>query len=198
MTLPLLERVPLAPYTTRGLGGPARYFHECRTEAELRQALTAARERRLRVQIIGGGSNLVVADAGFPGVVLKVAIGGVTLHDALDGVEVVAGAGVEWDALVRQAVERGWVGIECLSGIPGTVGATPIQNVGAYGQEIADTLVSVRCLERAGLTEVVFPRDQCEFAYRSSRFKSRDHDHYIVLDITLRLYRDRLPQLRYA
>jgi len=198
MTLLLREQEPLAQHTTLGLGGPARYFHECTTEAELREALTWARERRLRVQIMGGGSNLVVADAGFPGLVLKLAIGGIALRETTQGVELTAAAGVEWDALVRQVVERGWTGIECLSGIPGTVGATPIQNVGAYGQEIAETLVSVRCLERAGLTEVVFPRDQCEFAYRSSRFKSRDHDHYIVLDITLRLYRDRLPQLRYA
>src|SRR3989442_1134278 len=114
----------------------------------------------------------VVADAGFPGAVLKVAIGGVALRDTAQGVEVTAGAGVEWDALVRQTVERGWTGIECLAGIPGTVGATPIQNVGAYGQEIADTLVSVRCLERDRLTEVVFTRDQCEFAYRNSRFKA--------------------------
>jgi len=198
MTLLLREQEPLAQHTTLGLGGPARYFHECTTEAELREALTWARERRLRVQIMGGGSNLVVADAGFPGLVLKLAIGGIALRETTQGVELTAAAGVEWDALVRRVVERGWTGIECLSGIPGTVGATPIQNVGAYGQEIAETLVSVRCLERAGLTEVVFPRDQCEFAYRSSRFKSRDHDHYIVLDITLRLYRDRLPQLRYA
>src|SRR5881409_2093108 len=198
MTMLFREQVPLAPFTTLGLGGPARYFHACATAAELREALALAGQRRLRVQIIGGGSNLVVADAGFPGAVLKVAIGGVALRDTAQGVEVTAGAGVEWDALVRQAVERGWTGIECLAGIPGTVGATPIQNVGAYGQEIADTLVSVRCLERDGLTQVVFPRDQCEFAYRSSRFKSRDHDRYIVLDITLRLYRDRLPQLRYA
>ncbi|PYO67436.1 MAG: UDP-N-acetylenolpyruvoylglucosamine reductase [Gemmatimonadetes bacterium] len=198
MTLLLREQEPLAQHTTLGLGGPARYFHECTTEAELREALTWARERRLRVQIMGGGSNLVVVDAGFPGLVLKLAIGGIALRETTQGVELTAAAGVEWDALVRQVVERGWTGIECLSGIPGTVGATPIQNVGAYGQEIAETLVSVRCLERAGLTEVVFPRDQCEFAYRSSRFKSRDHDHYIVLDITLRLYRDRLPQLRYA
>jgi len=198
MTLPLLERVPLAPYTTLGLGGPARYFHECRTEAELRQALTAARERRLRVQIIGGGSNLVVADAGFPGLVLKVAIGGVTFRDAPDGVELVAGAGVEWDGLVRQAVERGCAGIECLSGIPGTVGATPIQNVGAYGQEIADGLVSVRCLERASLAEVVFTHDQCEFVYRGSRFKGRDRDRFVVLAVSLRLRRDTLPQVRYA
>jgi len=198
MTLLLREQEPLAQHTTLGLGGPARYFHECTTEAELREALTWARERRLRVQIMGGGSNLVVVDAGFPGLVLKLAIGGIALRETTQGVELTAAAGVEWDALVRRVVERGWTGIECLSGIPGTVGATPIQNVGAYGQEIAETLVSVRCLERAGLTEVVFPRDQCEFAYRSSRFKVRDHGRYIVLDITLRLYRDRLPQLRYA
>ena len=198
MTLLLREQEPLAQHTTLGLGGPARYFHECTTEAELREALTWARERRLRVQIMGGGSNLVVADGGFAGLVLKLAIGGIALRETTQGVELTAAAGVEWDALVRQVVERGWTGIECLSGIPGTVGATPIQNVGAYGQEIAETLVSVRCLERAGLTEVVFPRDQCEFAYRSSRFKVRDHGRYIVLDITLRLYRDRLPQLRYA
>ncbi len=198
MTLLLREQEPLAQHTTLGLGGPARYFHECTTEAELREALTWARERRLRVQIMGGGSNLVVVDAGFPGLVLKLAIGGIALRETTQGVELTAAAGVEWDALVRQVVERGWTGIECLSGIPGTVGATPIQNVGAYGQEIAETLVSVRCLERAGLTEVVFPRDQCEFAYRSSRFKVRDHGRYIVLDITLRLDRDRLPQLRYA
>ena len=198
MTLVLREQVPLAPFTTLGLGGPARYFYECTTEADLGEALTWARERRLRVQIMGWGSNLVVADAGFPGLVLKLAIGGVAPRETTQGVEVTAAAGVEWDALVRQAVEQGWTGIECLSGIPGTVGATPIQNVGAYGQEIADTLVSVRCLERDGLTQVVFPRDQCEFVYRSSRFKSRDHDRYIVLDITLRLRRDTLPQLRYA
>src|SRR2546422_2633383 len=198
MTILFREQVPLAPYTTLGLGGPARYFHECTTEAELREALAIARQRGLRVQIIGGGSNLVVADAGFAGVVLKVAIGGVALRDTSQGVEVTAGAGVEWDALVRQAVERGWAGIECLSGIPGTVGATPIQNVGAYGQEIADTLVSVRCLERDSLGEVVFTRDQCEFVYRGSRFKGRDRDRYVVLDVSLRLRRDTLPQVRYA
>src|SRR5438094_7461266 len=198
MTMLFREQVPLAPFTTLGLGGPARYFPACATAAELREALTLAGQRRLRVQIIGGGSNLVVADAGFPGAVLKVAIGGVALRDTAQGVEVTAGAGVEWDALVRQAVERGWVGIECLSGIPGTVGATPIQNVGAYGQEIADTLVSVRCLERDSLGEVVFTRDQCEFVYRGSRFKGRDRDRYVVLDVSLRLRRDTLPQVRYA
>src|SRR5256712_9773436 len=198
MTMLFREQVPLAPFTTLGLGGPARYFHAGATAAELREALPLAGQRRLRVQIIGGGSNLVVADAGLAGVVLKVAIGGVALRDTSQGVEVTAGAGVEWDALVRQAVERGWTGIECLSGIPGTVGATPIQNVGAYGQEIADTFVSVRGLERDRLPEVVFTRDQCEFASRNSRFKGRDRDRYVVREVTLRLQRDTLPQLRYG
>src|SRR5437773_11698541 len=198
MTLVLREQVPLAPFTTLGLGGPARYFYECTTEAELGEALTWARERRLRVQIMGGGSNLVVADAGFPGLVLKLAIGGVAPRETTQGVEVTAAAGVEWDALVRQAVEQGWTGIECLSGIPGTVGATPIQNVGAYGQEIADTLVSVRCLERDSLREAVLTRDQCEFAFRGGRFTRRARDRDVVLDASLRLRRDTLPHVRYS
>ena len=103
-------------------------------------ALTWARERDTRTVILGGGSNVVFADAGFPGLVLRVAIGGLEFRDG-PAPEIVAGAGVEWDALVRGAVERGWAGVECLSGIPGTVGGTPIQNVGAYGQEVAQTIV---------------------------------------------------------
>src|SRR2546426_9459984 len=156
MTMLFREQVPLAPFTTLGLGGPARYFHACATAAELREALTLAGQRRLRVQIIGGGSNLVVADAGFPGAVLKVAIGGVALRDTAQGVEGTAGAGREWDGLGRQAVERGWAGIECLAGIPGAVGAPPIQNVGAYGQGMAAPPVSGGVLERARLTQVGF------------------------------------------
>src|SRR6266581_7383986 len=180
MTLVLREQVPLAPFTTLGLGGPARYFYECTTEAELGEALTWARERRLRVQIMGGGSNLVVADAGFPGLVLKLAIGGVAPRETTQGVEVTAAAGVEWDALVRQAVEQGWTGIECLSGIPGTVGATPIQNVGAYGQEIADTLVSVRVWDRTLRGVRTFAAADCGFGYRTSRFKA-DPGRHVVL-----------------
>src|SRR6266508_6285295 len=194
----LREHVPLAPYTTLGLGGPAQYFCECASEAEVRDALALARRRDLRVQIIGGASNVIFADAGFAGLVVKVTVGGVAFRDAGDAVVVNAGAGVEWDLLVREAVERGCTGIECLSGIPGTVGGTPIQNVGAYGQEIADTLVAVTCLERERLTRVVLTRDQCELAYRDSRFKRRDRDRYVVLDVTLRLRRGTAPQLRYA
>ncbi|HEU5261194.1 MAG TPA: UDP-N-acetylmuramate dehydrogenase [Gemmatimonadales bacterium] len=198
MTVRLREQVPLAPHTTLGLGGPARYFCECATEAQVREALALAQRRQIPAQIIGAGSNVVFSDAGYPGLVVKVTVGGATFRDAADTVEVSAGAGVEWDALVRETVERGATGIECLSGIPGTVGATPIQNVGAYGQEIADTLVSVTCLEREGLTRVVFTRDQCELAYRDSRFKRADRDRYVVLGVTLRLRRGTTPRLRYA
>jgi len=166
-------------------------------EADVLEALAFARSRGLEVQIIGGGSNVVFADSGFRGLVVKVTIGGVSFHETSGGVELTAGAGVEWDALVRRTVEGGWAGVECLSGIPGTVGATPIQNVGAYGQEIADTLVSVTCLERQRMTPVTFTRDQCEFGYRQSRFKARDRDRYVVLGVTLRLRRE-LPRLRYA
>ena len=192
----LRENVHLAPYTTLQLGGPARYFVECTSESEVRAALAHARERGLPVFVLGGGSNVVFGDAGFPGVVLRVAIGcdqGIAFRDG----EISAGAGAEWDTLVRGAVERGWTGIECLSGIPGSVGGTPIQNVGAYGQEVAETLVRVNCLDRTTLEHRTFSAAECEFGYRDSRFKGRDRGRYVVLDVTLRLRRDAPPRIRY-
>ncbi|HKW41087.1 MAG TPA: UDP-N-acetylmuramate dehydrogenase [Gemmatimonadales bacterium] len=190
------ERVPLAPYTTLGLGGAARYFVECGSEAAVRAALLYARERNLPVYILGGGSNVVFPDAGYPGLVLRVTIGGVEVRDG-SAPELQIGAGVDWDAVVRDTVERGWSGIECLSGIPGTAGGTPIQNVGAYGQEIAETLVHVTCLDRTTLARRAFTAAECGFGYRDSRFKRDDRGRYVVLDVTLRLARDRRPELRY-
>lgn len=195
--LPLREHVPLARYTTLGLGGDARYFVECSNEDQVRGALAFGSERRLPVYILGGGSNVIFRDAGFPGVVLRVTIGGLDYGDG-PVPEVTAGAGVDWDAVVQGAVERGWTGIECLSGIPGTVGGTPIQNVGAYGQEIAETLVSVTCLERTTLERRTLSATECGFGYRDSRFKRGDRDRYVVLDVTLRLARDGAPRIRYA
>jgi UDP-N-acetylmuramate dehydrogenase len=194
----LRENVPLAPYTTLGLGGNARYFVECGSADQVRAALALAAERRLPVYILGGGSNVVFADAGFPGLVLRIAIGGIEFEEG-DGPapRVRAGAGADWDALVRGAVERGWTGVECLSGIPGTVGGTPIQNVGAYGQEIAETLVSVACLDRATLERRTFSAPECGFGYRDSRFKRDDRGRYVVLEVVLRLRRDRPPVIRY-
>src|SRR5439155_14345261 len=128
---------------------------------------------------------------------LRPTSGGVSFPGPGGGGPLTAGAGGDWDAVPRARGGGGGGGVECLSGIPGTVGATPIQNVGAYGQAIADTLVSVTCLERERMTPVTFTRDQCEFGYHQSRFKARDRDRYAVLGVTLRLRRE-LPRLRYA
>src|SRR2546428_6843823 len=192
----LREQVPLAPYTTLGLGGEARYFVECGSEDEVRAALAYAAERRLPAYVLGGGSNVVFLDSGFPGLILRLTIGGIELRDG-PSPEVRAGAGVDWDTLVQNVVQRGWTGVECLSGIPGTVGGTPIQNVGAYGQEIAESLVSVECLDRTTLERRTFTARECAFAYRDSRFKRADRGRYVVLEVALRLARDQTPRIRY-
>jgi UDP-N-acetylmuramate dehydrogenase len=192
----LREHVSLAPYTTLGLGGEARYFVECGTEDEVRAALAYAAARGLPLYVLGGGSNVVFQDAGFPGLVVRITIGGLEFRDGPTP-KVRAGAGVDWDSLVKGVVERGWTGVECLSGIPGTVGGTPIQNVGAYGQEIAETLVSVACLDRTTLERRVFTAEDCAFGYRDSRFKRADRGRYVMLEVTLRLARDQRPHLRY-
>jgi UDP-N-acetylmuramate dehydrogenase len=189
--------VPLAPYTTIGLGGPARYFATCTTPDEVGNALEFGRRRALPVQILGGGSNVVFPDAGFPGLVAHIAIDGLRFEDNGGGVLVAAAAGVSWDTLVAQTVARGLSGIECLSGIPGTVGGAPIQNIGAYGQEIAETLVDVDCLDRERRARVTFTREECGFAYRMSRFKAAERDRYVVLGVRLHLQRDTRPALRY-
>jgi UDP-N-acetylmuramate dehydrogenase len=193
----LTENVPLAPYTSIRLGGPARYLAECVAADDVREALSFARERRLPVQVMGGGSNLIFADAGFPGIVVRVAFRGATFRDEGDGVIVTAAAGEAWDDVVAESVRRGLAGIECLSGIPGTVGGTPIQNVGAYGQDVAETLLSATCLSRATLEPVTFTNADCRFGYRSSRFKQEDRDRYVVTGVTLRLRRDGDPVPRY-
>lgn len=192
------EQVPLAPLTTLGLGGPARWFAPCAGEADVREALAWGRDRQVPVFVLAGGSNTIVPDAGVDALVLHVAMRGITYHETADDVVVTAQAGESWDALVAHAAGRGWSGIECLSGIPGTVGATPIQNVGAYGQEIADVLELVTCLERTTLERAVFPRAACGLGYRTSRFKAAERDRWIVLDVTLRLAKGERPALRYG
>ena len=185
MTLSLHEHVPLAPLTTLGLGGPARFLARCQTADDVAGALRWAATRRLGVTVLGGGSNVVFPDEGLDGLVVQIAIGGVTFADATGEVE--AGAGAPWDALVREAVERGWAGIECLSGIPGTVGGTPIQNVGAYGQDVAATIRRVTVLDRSTLEPRTFTRDECGFGYRTSRFKEQDRNRFVVTGVGYRL-----------
>jgi UDP-N-acetylmuramate dehydrogenase len=193
-----LENVPLAPHCTLRVGGAARFFAEAADEAAVLEAVDWAAGRGLPVRVLGGGSNLVIADEGVDGLVLKIALRGVTTREVPGAVEVTAAAGEPWDALVRQTVEQGWAGLECLSGIPGLVGATPIQNVGAYGQEVSDTLVAVRALDREGRSVVTLGPSQCGFGYRDSLFKSGAPGRYVVLAVIYRLVPGGAPNVRYA
>ncbi len=195
--LTLREQVPLAPLTTIQLGGPARYYAAVRSRAELAEALAWAGRRDLPVQILGGGSNTVFSDEGFAGIVIRVASRGFTFRAAGGDVICVARAGTEWDELVAACVARGLGGIECLSGIPGSVGATPVQNVGAYGQEVADRLAWVRVFERRSGRMLQFDGAECGFGYRQSRFKGVDRDRFVILSLALRLTPDARPHLGY-
>lgn len=175
--LMLEENVPLAPRTTLGVGGAAEWFCAVRSERALLDALEFARRRALPVTVLGGGSNVVVADAGVRGLVLHLALRGVALRELGlqehgERVLLTAAAGEPWDEVVARSVDEGLAGLEALSGIPGLTGATPVQNVGAYGQEVADTLESVRVLDRATGAISVLSAAECGFGYRSSVFKS--------------------------
>jgi UDP-N-acetylmuramate dehydrogenase len=192
------ERVPMAPCCTMGVGGPARYFLEARDERSVVDALAWAAGRGLDLHVLGGGSNLIVADEGVDGLVLRIALRGRMVHGARGLVEVTAAAGEPWDAVVTFAVERGWAGLECLSGIPGLVGATPIQNVGAYGQEVSDTLTRVRALDRRTGQIVALSREECGLGYRDSVFRSGEPGRYIVLAVGYRLVPGGAPAVRYA
>jgi UDP-N-acetylmuramate dehydrogenase len=181
-----------------GVGGPARFFVEAADEAAVLAALRWAQERGVPLHVLGGGSNLVVADAGVDGLVVRIALRGVTSRETGDAVEVTAAAGEPWDALVAHAVARGWAGLECLSGIPGLTGATPIQNVGAYGQEVSETVTAVRALDRRAGDVVTLAPEDCAFGYRSSRFRIGEPDRFIMLGVTYRLRPGGAPALRYA
>jgi UDP-N-acetylmuramate dehydrogenase len=173
--------VRLADLTTIGLGGPARGFVRAGTEEELVEAVRAADTRGEPVLILGGGSNLVVADEGFGGTVIQVATRGFSA----DGGLVTVAAGEGWDATVARTVAAGLAGLECLSGIPGLAGATPIQNVGAYGQEVSQTITQVRAFDRRKDKIIIMPNELCCFGYRSSMF--RGCERYVVLSVTFRL-----------
>ncbi len=201
------ENVALAPLTTLQVGGPARYFAVARREDEVREAVEFAKTRELPLFILGGGSNLVVADSGWPGMVLRMAMGGITSESARDAVLFSVGAGHDWDDFVAQTVAQNCAGIECLSGIPGSVGGTPVQNVGAYGQQVSDTIESVRALDRKQDRVVVLPNPACGFRYRSSIFnrtdghgpgEPSDRGRYIILSVNYRLKRGGAPSLKYA
>jgi UDP-N-acetylmuramate dehydrogenase len=193
----LQDNIPLAPLTTFKVGGPARFFAEAETEDDVVMALAFAKIQDLPVFVLGGGSNLLVSDSGFPGLVLRIAIHGVHLDSDGDNILVRAAAGEDWDRIVASSVDANLGGLECLSGIPGFVGGTPVQNVGAYGQEIADTLVSVRALDRLNETIVDLSHAQCGFSYRTSIFNTTERDRYIVLQVTYALRKNGVPLVKY-
>src|SRR6202165_276056 len=196
------ENVPLAPLTTLQVGGAARYFAELRREDDVREAAQFAQARELPLFVLGGGSNLVVADSGWPGLVLRIAIGGITSPTTPDApgnaVLFSVGAGVNWDDFVAQAVVQNCAGGECLSRIPGRVGGPRVQNVDADGKEVADTIESVRALDLKGDRIVVLPKPACGFRYRTSIFNTTERGRYIILRVNFRLKRGGAPSLKYA
>jgi UDP-N-acetylmuramate dehydrogenase len=183
MSLSIQENVPLAPFTTLKVGGPARLFAVANSEDDVAAAFEYARSGGIPVFVLGGGSNILVSDAGFDGLVLQIALRGVKT----DGPLLTAAAGEDWDKFVSYCVDNDLAGVECLSGIPGFVGGTPVQNVGAYGQEVSETIVSVRCFDRDAQEFVDLSNAQCKFEYRKSIFNSGQRDRYVVLSVTYEL-----------
>jgi UDP-N-acetylmuramate dehydrogenase len=222
------ENKLLAPLTTLSIGGPARWFVEATSEDEIVEATGWARERNLPLFVLGGGSNLLVSDAGLDGLVMRVGLRGIVVmpdEDQDSGLNRIpeehtsgakapidsreidvraealtyrVAAGEDWDGFVERAVQDNCAGIECLAGIPGTVGGTPVQNVGAYGQEVASVIELVRAYDLEERVFVEFSAAECGFAYRRSRFNSTDRGRYIVTRVDNRLTPGGVPTLRYA
>jgi UDP-N-acetylmuramate dehydrogenase len=191
------EQVPLSELTTLRVGGPARKLVWAATVEDVVEVVRAADAAGEPLLVIAGGSNLLIGDQGFDGVVLHVGIGGIALGETADGARVMVGAGEPWDAVVARCVDAQLAGLECLSGIPGSTGATPIQNVGAYGQEVAETIASVRVYDREERAVADLTPAQCGFGYRSSAFKG--YDRYVVLGVSFLLERSPLARgIRYA
>jgi UDP-N-acetylmuramate dehydrogenase len=197
----LQENVLLAPLTTFRLGGPAHLFVQAKSAGEVKEAVLFAQSRNLLVFVLGGGSNLVVADSGWPGLVLKVAIPGIERRAANDDQGRAlfdVGAGESWDRFVSHAVMAKCAGVECLSGIPGSVGGTPVQNVGAYGQEVSQTIESVEVFDRKDGQVRDLCREACGFTYRSSIFNTTERGRFVILRVTYALTPGGHPHLEYA
>ncbi len=189
------EQVPLAPFTTMRVGGPARLLARVTSGAELLEAVYFARSRQLPIFSLGGGSNLLVTDAGFPGLVLQLAFSASSIRsDNLFAV----GGGTDWNHFGREVWATGLYGLECLAGIPGMVGGSPIQNIGAYGQDVSQTIDSIRALDLSTLDYVTLQNRDCGFGYRTSIFNTTQPNRYIVLSVTFRFDPSAGPNLSYG
>ena len=191
------ENEPLAPLTTLNVGGAARWFAEAASEAEIAEAAAWARERGVPMFVLGGGSNLLVSDAGFDGLVLHLHLRGIESEDAEGDRVYRVAAGEDWDSFVSRAISENCAGIECLAGIPGTVGGTPVQNVGAYGQEVAPVIERVRACDLETRKFVEFTAEECGFSYRRSRFNSEDGGRFAVVRVDYRLRCGGAPTVAY-
>ncbi len=198
MSFKILQNVGLAGFTTFKIGGKARFFIEAECESEVVKAIEFAEENALKTFILGGGSNVLIADEGFDGLVVKISLKGITLTAKSGETNfVTACAGEDWDELAALCVGKNLQGFECLSGIPGLVGGTPVQNVGAYGQEVSETIISVRCFDRKTKKIVELSNAECGFAYRTSIFNTSEKNRYIVLSVTYKLRLNGEPKIVY-
>lgn len=183
--------IPLKNYTTMRLGGPARFMADVHSVEELIQLQANAQQKNLRTFILGGGSNVIARDEGFEGLVIRMRIPGFTvISDDASSTLIKVGAGEEWDNVVKRTVDMNLSGIEAMSAIPGTAGAAPVQNVGAYGQEIADTLQSLEALDTSTGSVVTLSAEDCQFSYRDSIFRNSEQGRYIIVSITLKLWKN--------
>ncbi len=196
--LDIRENVILAPYTTLKVGGPAKYFIEAKSEETLSAAMQLVHTANAKFLILGGGSNLLIADEGFDGYVIHISLKGIRFDDLDNYWHVTAAAGENWDEFVDECVKRNLTGVECLSGIPGSVGGTPVQNVGAYGQDVSQTILAVRCFDRVANKIVELDNAACRFAYRRSIFNFIERGRYVVLSVTFALKPNTPPKIAYA
>jgi UDP-N-acetylmuramate dehydrogenase len=185
----ILQNVSLADYSTMRLGGLAKNFVSVSSEDELMQALDFAAQNNLKTHILGGGSNTIFSDKGFNGLVIQNAVMGIKTLQTKDSLTLTVGAGEKWDDIVALGVDNGYFDIAALSLIPGTVGAAPVQNIGAYGQQVSDAIISVRAYDTVGLGFIEIPQADCGFAYRKSRFNTVDKSRFIITSIKLQLSR---------
>jgi UDP-N-acetylmuramate dehydrogenase len=192
------EHVPLAPLATLGVGGQARFFFNASTPHEVAQGVIFAEAGKLPLFVLGGGSNLVISDRGWSGLVLHVANDNLETREFEGKIRFDVGAGVPWDDFVRECIARNCAGVECLSGIPGSVGGTPVQNVGAYGQEVSETIVSVLAFDLSDNRVRDMQAAECGFGYRSSIFNSSQRNRYVILRVSYVLAPNGKPKLHYA